>query len=555
MGKKRGMDCGTTYAAIAEVDILKGDKKKTFDYELRLCSKDPNKEWEDTIVTRKNSVCKTGQLARKMAGKGDCITYKGFKMLLAEEDKEVLRARGYDDEYTPERVTKIFVDSLLKNCDDKPDFDKLVVGVPEIWFDDRATIDCRTKLKDMIQSLPYVNEVELVSEPACASAFFVHNYKKITKKNYEGRIMIIDYGGGTLDVTLCRVSEKGNNSEVLVEKRCGAGLNAEGFIGKAGLAYLEKIIKLALKESNLKDEEITSSEYFPRAMHDVEDYVILGGNSIRDALEMSKYGDRAILEEEFCEFEWATPIKSVTVTYDMLLNAYDVMIRPVLDDVLVMMQQYMDDAGIEWRNPNCEEFKIALVGGFSNLCLVKEQVMNRMEATQTDKRFTDIIEHETDKQKAVAYGAALIANDIISFKQLAQYHLGIAKTPAECEDDYFFAIHMGDEITFDKPVFFTRSDGEREVFVAESTPAIAFSYTKNPFELCGHSKPKSIYQDKLKPGAHYCIGFSLDRSMIITLHVEEIDPSTLATVNEMKIRMDKLHSTIGNIQSVRSVLK
>lgn len=557
MGKKIGMDVGTTYSGIAELRVSERDASgNSVKYSLSECPLGQNKPWEDSVVVkRKNGKIISGVLTRNEAGNEGTVTYKGFKMLLGEKDKTVLASRGYDEEYTPKFVTASFLDMMLqkymKKFGGEDGIDKLVVGVPEIWFKEKNSIDCRTVLLDIIKEVPYVKEVELVSEPACASAYFVHNYQESVGKNYEGRILVIDYGGGTLDSALCKVRANGARSEIVVEKRCGAGVNEEGFIGKAGLAYIEKIIKIALKSLNLTDEAITNSQFFPKVMNAVEDEITVNGMEIEEIMEYTSK-EKSILSEQFYEFQWHD-IESVEITYGMLLEAYNEMIKPVLSDTLDEMIKFMDDKGINWRDPTCEDFKIALVGGFSNFCLVKEQVMDKMEHCPEDNRFKNIIRSDSDRERAIMFGAALIANDVINFKQLSPYHLGIAKTPAKKASDFYFIFRKDDEIDYEKPVFVKDEDGNKVVFAAKNIPAFVFSYSDNPFDAVAWGTPKGINDDKLgAEKAYYSIGISLDRSMIITLHFEQVDVNDIEKViAKRQIRLAEIEPLLGNLNEVR----
>lgn len=47
------------------------------------------------------------------------------------------------------------------------------------------------------------------SEPVSAAAYFCRQWKKTQNSPFLGKLLVIDYGGGTLDVTLCEVSECG----------------------------------------------------------------------------------------------------------------------------------------------------------------------------------------------------------------------------------------------------------------------------------------------------------------------------------------------------------
>ncbi|HAX83625.1 MAG TPA: hypothetical protein DCY15_03855, partial [Ruminococcaceae bacterium] len=252
MANNIGLDFGTTYSVISRIKRLNRDENgKVIECELEAClpSEGTHSPCQDSLVLKKNDdSLEFGSLARESTGRKGSTLYKGFKMMLAETDENVLKARGYTHEYTPERIIKEFIDDILKKYMETyqidGNLDKVVIGVPEIWFKKVSTIDCRTKLENIVSSLPYVNKVELVSEPAAACAYFVNNFKKENHYSFKGKVLIIDYGGGTLDIALCDVQEKGEFSEVSVMERCGAGLNEEGYIGKAGVAFIEEIVKL-----------------------------------------------------------------------------------------------------------------------------------------------------------------------------------------------------------------------------------------------------------------------------------------------------------------------
>ena len=57
-----------------------------------------------------------------------------------------------------------------------------------------------------------VKHVQVVTEPEAASAYFAYHYEKETGKPFNGSLLLIDYGGGTLDITLTRIASDGNIS-------------------------------------------------------------------------------------------------------------------------------------------------------------------------------------------------------------------------------------------------------------------------------------------------------------------------------------------------------
>ncbi len=93
--------------------------------------------------------------------------------------------------------------------------------------------------------------MQVISEPAAASAFFAHNFQKSTGKPFDGKILLVDYGGGTLDITLSDISPSKKNTEeqnieIKVLERTGAGENQDGQVVKQVIIYMETLMKQRL---------------------------------------------------------------------------------------------------------------------------------------------------------------------------------------------------------------------------------------------------------------------------------------------------------------------
>lgn len=565
MAYNLGLDFGTTYSVISRM-------KEQFDNSGNLISTDPeaclpsenaHSPCVDSIVLKNaDGSLLFGPLAREKTGRKGTTAYKGFKMMLAENNPDKLAARGYDADFTPKRMVSEYLNSLLQNHlamnPSVEAIDKLVVGVPEIWFSDIATIDCRVTLEETLAAFPYVHSVELVSEPAAACAFFADNYKKINNRElFKGRILLVDYGGGTLDIALCDVEQNSMNSEVSVLRRSGAGLNEEGFIGKAGMAFIEAVVKLALQPLGMSDEEMLKHKHFYRSVHSVESALMNRMPEIQDQFDFSELGERTEIEDSFYDFEFDD--EEIVVTYGMLAKAYNQIIQPVLDEKLTEIIAFMDANGINWRVNGDDNFKIAMVGGFCNFYLTQEQVEQKFGRSAGDRRFSGIITDRRDCEKAISYGAALIANEITSFKQRAPYHLGIARGTKEDPKDFYYAIHKGDEIEYDVPVFIKDEYGNERLFAASAIPLLAFSLDDN-MEYAQWGEATERYKSKLTLTKNkvYKIGFSLDRSMRITIHKHVVDdPSRTDVVSDASsVRLnDDIYSILGNITEVRRVKK
>ena len=560
MANNIGLDFGTTYSVISRLKNIKQKKDGSIDsYELEAClpSEASQSPCQDSVVVKNQDGSLTfGLLARENIGRKDKTVYKGFKMMLAETNKNVLKARGYDDEFTPDRIVKEYIDDLLHRYitnNNQEKIDKVVIGVPDIWFSDKSTIDCRTILEDIVEQLPYVDKVELVSEPAAACAFFVENYKKCKGKAFNGKILMIDYGGGTLDIALCNVQEKGQCSEVSVIKRCGAGLNEEGFIGKAGIAFIESVVKLALAPSGLSADEMISNRYFYRCVNSVETALMSQMRKIKDTFDFAVLSDREFMPDLFHTIEFDG--EEYDITYGMLAKAYNEIISPVLDEKLDEMIDYMHNNGIIVD-------KIAPVGGFCNFYLTQEHIERKFAKGAGDKRFSDIINDRRDCEKAISYGAALIAEDIIGFKRLSPYYLGFGRGSKNELLQAYYVINKGEDIEYDEPVFLKREDGEDMLFAAESIPLLVFNLEDGCLEenaLWG--EPLKEYQSKLQlqplqGDQRYKLGVSLDKSMNITLHKQKVNYNNPNEVYEKsKVRLSNIYAMLGDLIESRRIGK
>lgn len=555
-----GLDFGTTYSIISRLENKKyGATGNLEDYRLEawLPSEGSGTGFEDSIVVRKkDGKYVSGSVARNETGRMGSKTFKGFKMMIAERDSTNLQQRGYDEIDTPIEITKTYLSQLLekytnRNRGTSEIIDKIVVGVPEIWFSDVKTADCRTELEKIINSFECIKNVELISEPAAACACFVENYRKNTGEKYNGKILVIDYGGGTLDIALCDVVDKGNSSDVSVVKRCGAGLNEDGYIGKAGLAFIEEVVKIALRATGKTDEEIVTDSYFYAYLNDVENALMTKGQEIVEMLDVK--GNLTKIEDVFCSIQ-VDRNNEPEVTYGMLAQAYDNVIKPILDEKMNEVIKYMDESGINYSTSE-NNFKIAMVGGFCNFFLTQRDIEKKFHKGAADKRFKDII-LERDRERAISFGATLVANDLVSFKPLSPYHLGVGKGSEKELKDSWFVVHKGQEITYDKPMFVEDEDGEAIIFRGNRIPMLVFStedFLHDQSIDCGEPIEEYKVKMSLDPDKCYKIGFSFDKSMIITLHTQQVERSGEPIGEVNRVRLDKLYEIFGNLITVKKI--
>ena len=236
-----------------------------------------------------------GSAAKGIMGRKDHVLYKAFKMLLTEKKTELLRERGYTEEITPAVVAEKFLTDLIQRVLEhygEKEIDHVVIGAPEIWFKGVDSLSGRSILRNIFEKMDCVKEVQVVSEPAAASAFFAYNYQTLRNEAYDGHILLIDYGGGTLDITLSKISAGTDSNgkqfmEINVADRQGAGENENGRIGKAGIIYMESLLEEAIRKAGLleEDEPLETDGKFYKALNELEEEIVNRTTDINSTFE------------------------------------------------------------------------------------------------------------------------------------------------------------------------------------------------------------------------------------------------------------------------------
>lgn len=599
-GVKIGVDFGSTYSTISCYN------KTTDTVEAITLSEGEPASIPSVVSISKNKkqqiTC--GKSAKDQAGKRTIRLFEGFKILLTEHNDEMLQKRGYDDTFTPRVITRYFLDSTLqaalgrirerqkKGNERSESFDRieeLVICVPEIWGADLATNDGRVILRDILQneiSIP-VGHVQIVTEPEAASAFLAYNYEKETKKSFNGHLLLIDYGGGTLDITLTEVISNGKGAmEIGYREGGGAGENhpdaeGNGAIGSAGIAFMQTVVEDALRDADLlKPDEAPpyASPEFIAAVFDLESQ-LKSVQRMRDIEEtFGSYGSyrdmKYILEDDlgdnnlFISLEYND--NEVPVTFQQLFRAYQSIIEPVFDKQLreinekVKKRIHADpcdpSAGVR------DDFKIALVGGFGAFYLVKAQLAEiyRLDANvRIDLRTKNI---SADKrEQAISLGAALLAAGKIVRQKTARYSIGLCTKDKNGKPKaLYYGIKYHQTIETGKPYFLlmpgaTRDEPDQRVTWASlhgniESFAIEFSDRLNHGGIID-VKPAILSRLSQLPvdGFWYC-GFSMDENDVVSFHVVPYDglPGIFTRHKGVVIPLDSFNNMF-DLSAVREV--
>ena len=393
-------------------------------------------------------------------------TFSAFKMLLTENNEELLQERGYGSDYTPRAIAREFlsqqIDKVLNNYSVKR-VENLVICVPEVWTTQTSVrqgkLDGRTILRDICAGLRHVNpqNIRIVSEPAAASAYFAHHYRRTNEKgaNFSGSLLIIDYGGGTLDLTLTEVHPLDTSVEIKVLFRTGAGENVQGRTGNAGIAYMEEAVRLALKEAGEDASKlIPCNPDFRLAVNQLEGRLMAQivsksegheqdrALALRTAVDECGTDISALLDDhrEFTSIRYCGEKRSVTFAH--LKRAYDQVVQPELGRCLEETARWMKDHKVNYENANGDGFQVVLVGGFGKYLLVQKQVEEFFRRTSVnDARFRNGL--GPSREYAVSMGAALLASGVMTIRHTAPYGLGVY---SDASNALFYAIPFRHEI-------------------------------------------------------------------------------------------------------------
>lgn len=540
-----GLDAGTTYSIIT---YKKDDTIKTY-------SSISDGETINSLVAYHEKTKKFyyGMQAKTKGYDSKNILFKGFKMLMNEDNKDILNENHYN-EFTPEEISEKFINHLIQSYlrSEKKDFiDTLYVGVPEIWFKGNKRKG-RTVLENICKNIEYkhkkaIGEVQLVSEPEAACACFVVHNDKNRQNRFKGRCLVVDYGGGTLDIALCNVERDSDISDVVVEARCGIGANTEGKIGKAGLAYIEEVTKLSLMQY-FDEKDIKKDSDFYRCADDIEqslffdpdDMDIISGvfdmmlreeniafSDLINDINIIKDYEKDMYEDELLGIRGEYHNVDIELQYSILLQAYKNVIYNPLKEELNLMMNYMDEHDIAYsfeKINKSENFRVLMVGGFCNYILVREQIRDHFKAQPTDIRFAY---QEKEPQKAIAYGLGYLANGLISFKRVAPYDIGIASSKDVLVG---IAFRRGETYKIGVPKFISGGidrNGKNvyKKFGGKKVPKLLFNDTILGEKNITAYPPTEHLEEELKLNINkvYSFGFSFDQNQVISLHKIEYD--------------------------------
>ena len=504
-----GIDFGSTYTMVS---ILENGHLKTVQPDATHYS------YPSVVVYDENrKQYFFGESARTRLGKANIRGFRGFKMLLNEQmSHENLIARGYDEINTPEYITEIFlrfvVEKTLKNLG-KSKVDKLVLGAPECWFSNVNTVDAREALRKICEKLEMVNNVRIVSEPTNASAMCVWDYIHEKNKKIEGNILVVDYGGGTLDTTVVNVKHMDDDRfQIRSLSNKGAGENTDREIGKAGIAYQEAVLRKAISEQlKINESDIECDSSFDFAVKEFENYLISGAEDIDFDFESNIATPSAFVGFGCTTVNYKN--ECISITYDQMVRTYNETIYDVLDTVLKETSKDI--------MPNTKIY-LGLVGGFSKFFLVRKQINDFFGNGRLISEENNIVTRDDMRDMAIAHGAVLFAEDAIRLCNVAHFGIGMYVYFNGTNEVFRnYAIEYMQE--YEPNRIYTAKDcnGNEAPMFLPTIDTFLINFEKNP--MSGFSmKPKRSFADRLNAVQRspvVVVGFSIDNMERICVHI------------------------------------
>lgn len=512
-----GFDFGTTNSTIS---FFNTEKKALDCFHPTAASAD----YIPTVVAYKGNETTIGVNAKNSITKKGFEVYEHFKLRMGKAANEIIEGRCK----TPFDVTKDYIATLLsqyKSVQNITHIDGIVMTVPDAWFREASSRTARENIERLYRELGYDTETEFIleSEPVAAAGYFCYSYEQNEEKNpnhnrYNGFITVIDYGGGTLDVTLCKVHD-GGNIEIL--ERCGFG-EVNKSTGCAGVAFEEAVAELLCEREGIEAER--GDKRYIKIRDQFEKELIDNTELVRKMMNLYYQSPDSVDGEVLLTLEYNDD--EIEVFCEDLAKCFEKVNKPVLDQSLRQMQAYFQSHGVDAGDQ--EHFKVLLVGGFSNFYCVEENVRNFFGSKSglVDKRFEQYFS-DSNKSLAIAKGAALIAQKIVHVDHTCTHDIGYIVVRPDASDKWIDAdikiIEKGMKVSEAKEPIYAKNKvqariktGVFRVFMDDGRADGSGRINAALDQSVGELFPNMDRQNN-----SYQIGFSVDKNLIPSVHIKD----------------------------------
>lgn len=301
----------------------------------------------------------------------------GVKRKLVEDNYEYM-IPALASKYTPvEIATDIFTyikERISLNNGGKA-IDGVVISVPYAYGNKE-----RLKIQRAAEQAG-LKVVDLIEEPV-AAAMSYGIFNKESTMGHSEKIMVFDFGGGTLDITVFDYS-KSPEGEVVIEV-----LNTQGLRDFGGQIIDEILLAKILQKAGISISEIKDTEQRLKFQCEMLAKVV----EIKEAYQYWEEDEEEDIDEIISGIRVATTVSTEEI--ENWLRG-----ERVLEKIRFAVEDVLDDSGDKGLETS-EIDRVLLVGGSSNLTVVKRELEMIFD------KEPEVCNH-IDINKMVGYGAGV----------------------------------------------------------------------------------------------------------------------------------------------------
>jgi molecular chaperone DnaK len=363
MGKIIGIDLGTSNSAAS---VMIGGKPTII--QAAEGTSVGGKAFPSYVAFTKDGQLLVGEPARRQMVTNPEGTVMAAKRKMGTDFK----FKVYDKQYTPQQISSFILQKIKRDSEAYigETVDKAVITVPAYFNDNQ-----RQATKDSGE-IAGLEVVRIINEPTAASLAY-----GLDKVNKDLKIMVFDFGGGTLDVTIMEM---------------GGGVfqvkSTSGDTQLGGTDMDNSIVEYIIQE--FKNQSSIDVRNDKAAMM-----------RIKEAAEKAKIELSNVMTTEinlpFLSYHPSTGPKNLVLTLSR--SKLEELLRPIVERCKAPMLQAIEDAKLKAADIE----KIILIGGPTRMPIVRQFITNVMGKEP---------ERGIDPMEAVAMGAAIqgaiIAGDV-----------------------------------------------------------------------------------------------------------------------------------------------
>ncbi len=355
MSKIIGIDLGTSNSAAS---VLEGGKPRIIPSAEGASLY--GKAFPSIVAFTKDGQMLVGEPAKRQAVSNPEGTITGAKRKMGTNHKYKVQGK----EYTPQQISAFILQKIKKDTENflGEKVEKAVITVPA-YFDDNQ----RQATKDA-GKIAGLEVIRIVNEPTAASLAY-----GLDKKEKDQKILVFDFGGGTLDVTIMDFGEG------VFEVKSTSGDT------QLGGRDMDEAIQKYIVEKFKKEEgvDLTKDK--------------MATQRLNEAAEKAKIELSNVIETEI-NLPYITATQEGPKHLNMKLNRakLEELVKPIVEKCEKPVSQALADANLT----PAEVDKIILVGGPTRMPMVQEFV---------EKIVGKKVERGIDPMECVAMGAAIQA--------------------------------------------------------------------------------------------------------------------------------------------------